>query len=59
MKHPAGSIKPRRLAAPKRKVRLDLKRRPKPEPDDELGIQQKSSFWKWVGLGSKESATTA
>jgi TonB family protein len=50
MKHPAGSIKPRRLAAPKRKVRLDLKRRPKPEPDDELGIQQKSPFWKWVGL---------
>jgi TonB family protein len=50
MKHPAGSVKPRRFAAPKRKVRLDLKRRPKPEPDDELGIRQKSPFWKWVGL---------
>jgi outer membrane biosynthesis protein TonB len=52
MKHPTGYAKPRRLAAPKprRKVRLDLKRRPTPEPDDELGIQQKSHFWKWVGL---------
>jgi TonB family protein len=40
------------LAAPKprKKVRLNLQRRPKPEPDDELGTQQKSHFWKWVAL---------
>jgi outer membrane biosynthesis protein TonB len=50
MKHPAGYAKPRRLAAPRKRVRLDLKRRPSPGPEDELGAQQKSSFWKWVGL---------
>jgi TonB family protein len=52
MKHTTGYARPRRLAAPqpRRKVRLDLKRRPKPEPDDELGVQQKSNFWQWVGL---------
>jgi TonB family protein len=50
MKHPTGYARPRRLAAPKKKIRLDLQRRPKPEPDDELGTHQKSHFWKWVGL---------
>jgi len=50
MKHPTGYVKPRRLAAPPKKVRLNLQRCPKPEPEDELGIQQKSHFWKWVGL---------
>jgi len=50
MKHTAGYAKPRRLAAPKRKVRLDLKRRPAPEPEDEVGLRQKSHFWKWVWL---------
>jgi TonB family protein len=50
MKYTAGNVRPRRSAAPKKKVRLDLKRRPMPEPEDELGIQQKNHFWKWVGL---------
>lgn len=50
MKHTAGYAKPRRLAAPKRKVRLDLQRHPKPEPEDEMGVRQKSHFWKWVVL---------
>jgi len=52
MKHPTGYAKPRRVAAPqsRKKVRLDLKRRPTPVPEEELGLQQKSSFWKWVGL---------
>jgi len=49
MKHPTGYAKPRRLA-PQKKVRLDLKRRPKPEPENELDTEQKSHFWKWVGL---------
>jgi len=50
MKHPAASVKPRRLSTPRRRVRLDLQRRPTPEPDDELGIRQKGHFWKWLGL---------
>jgi protein TonB len=50
MKHPTGYARPRRLAPPRKKVRLDLQRRPKPEPDDKLGTEQKSHFWKWVGL---------
>jgi outer membrane biosynthesis protein TonB len=51
MKQPAGYAKPRRLAAPrKKKVRLDLKRRPEPEPEDEVGAEPKSNFWKWVLL---------
>ena len=49
MKHPAGYAKPRRLAAPRKKrVRLDLKRRPQPEPEDDVGLEQKSNFWKWL-----------
>ena len=50
MKHPTGYAKPRRLATPRKKVRLDLKRRPEPEPDDQWGTEQKSNFGKWVGL---------
>ncbi|HEV3271777.1 MAG TPA: energy transducer TonB [Candidatus Methylacidiphilales bacterium] len=50
MKHPAGYAKPRRLAAPRKSVRLDLKRRPSPGRDDDVDIEQKSQFWKWVGL---------
>jgi TonB family protein len=50
MKHPTGYARPRRLAAPKKKIRLNLQRHPKPGPDDELGTERKSSFWKWVGL---------
>lgn len=51
MNHPTGYAKPRPLAAPRKKVRLDLqRRRPKPDPDDELDARQKSHFWKWVGL---------
>ncbi len=54
MKHTAGNVRPRRVAvpraAPRRKVRLDLKRRPQLGPEDELGVQQKSNFWKWVAL---------
>jgi len=50
MKHPTGYAKPRRLAAPKKKVRLNLQRRPKPEPEEELGTEKKSNFWKWVAL---------
>jgi len=51
MKHTTGYAKPPRLAAPQKKVRLDLqRRRSKPESDDELGTRQKSNFWKWVGL---------
>jgi TonB family protein len=50
MKHPTGYAKPRRLAAPRKKVRLNLQRRRNPGPDNELEIEQKSHFWKWVGL---------
>jgi TonB family protein len=52
MKNPTGYAKPRRLAAPKprKKVRLDLQRRPTREPEEEFGIERKSSFWKWVAL---------
>ncbi|MCE0523937.1 MAG: TonB C-terminal domain-containing protein [Methylacidiphilales bacterium] len=50
MKHPTGYAKPRRLAAPRKQVRLNLQRRRVPEPEDELDTQQKSQFWKWVVL---------
>jgi TonB family protein len=54
MKHTAGYAKPRRMAAPRtaprRKVRLNLQRRSKPEPEDEVEARKKSSFWKWVAL---------
>jgi outer membrane biosynthesis protein TonB len=50
MKNPTGSVKPKRLAAPKprKRVRLDLKRRPVPQPEEDLGHEKKSNFWKWV-----------
>jgi len=54
MKHTAGYAKPRRMAAPRtvprKKVRLNLQRRPAPEPEDEVEARNKSSFWKWVML---------
>jgi len=54
MKPTAGYAKPRRLAAPKpansKEIRLNLQRRPKPEPLEEIGAEQKSNFWKWVLL---------
>jgi TonB family protein len=54
MKHPAGSVTPRRLrapkTAPKKKVRLDLKRRPQPAPEEEVGQRKRSQFRKWVLL---------
>jgi outer membrane biosynthesis protein TonB len=50
MKHPIGFAKPRRLAAPKKTIRLDLRRRPKSEVDDELGLEPKSNFWRWFAV---------
>jgi TonB family protein len=54
MKHPTGYAKPRRSSAPravpKKKVRLDLKRRGMPEPEGGVETQQKNNFWKWVSL---------
>jgi TonB family protein len=47
MKHPAGNAPPRRLAKPRRKVRLNLQRRPEPKSGGEREIEQKSNFWKW------------
>src|SRR5271156_1974384 len=48
MKHPSGSVS-RRKTAPRKQVRLDLKRRPPPpNPEEELERRQQSSFWKWV-----------
>jgi len=54
MKPTAGYAKPRRLASPKtansRETRLNLQRRPKPDPLDDIGTEQKSNFWKWFLL---------
>ena len=50
MKHTAGYAKPRRMTAPTHKTRLNLQRRPAPEPDDQLDAGQKTQFWKWVFL---------
>ena len=54
MKHTTGYARPRRMAAPKaaskKKVRLDLKRRPTPEPEGDILTQRKSHFWRWVLL---------
>ena len=48
MKHPSGPA-PRRSPVPRKKVRLDLKRRPPPpDPEAELDRRQKSNFWKWI-----------
>ena len=50
MKHPTGYAPPRRLAAPKKQVRLDLRRQASPGSDDELGTRRKSHFWRWAVL---------
>lgn len=49
MKSPAGYAPPRRLAAQKKQVRLNL-RRTAVQAADESGLEPKSHFWKWVGL---------
>jgi TonB family protein len=49
MKQPSGPA-PRRPAKPRKKIRLDLKRRPEPPPEEQIGLRSKSSFWKWVLL---------
>lgn len=50
MKHPAGYAKPRRLAPPRKPVRLHLRQRAAPKPDDDLEAGPKRSFWRWVVL---------
>jgi len=37
-------------ATPKKKVRLDLKRSPMPQPEEDIGLQRKGDFWRWVVL---------
>ena len=51
MKSPAGYEKPRRRAAARKEVRLDLRptQRP-PTLEEEIERSQKSNFWKWFGL---------
>jgi len=49
MKPTAGYAKRRRVAPPSR-TRLNLQRRPKPEPGDELDEREPGGFWKWVLL---------
>jgi outer membrane biosynthesis protein TonB len=48
MKPTAGYAKPRRITAPVRRSRLNLQRRPKPAPEDEIGSAPEGNFWKWV-----------
>jgi TonB family protein len=48
MKQPSGYARPKRLAAPKKKVRLNLRRAAEPELPSELNVRQKSNFWPWV-----------
>jgi TonB family protein len=52
MKPTTGSPRPRRTVAPKprKKVRLDLKRRPEPERGPDFDTEKKSNFWKWVAV---------
>jgi hypothetical protein len=51
MKDTTGYAQPRRLAKPKRQTRLELRRRSvKPEPEGDIEIEPKNSFWKWVGI---------
>ncbi|MCE0484726.1 MAG: TonB C-terminal domain-containing protein [Methylacidiphilales bacterium] len=50
MKHTTGYAQPRRLASPKKQVRLDLRRNPGKTPDGEPELESKSSFWKWFGF---------
>jgi TonB family protein len=47
MKHPSGYA-PRRNPAPRKNARLNLQRKPRPDPEKDLDDRQKSSFWKWV-----------
>jgi TonB family protein len=49
MKPTAGYAKPRRVTAPPtQRARLNLQRRPKPDPSEELGDRQSQALWKWV-----------
>ena len=49
MKPTAGYAKPRRVTAPPtQRARLNLQRRPKPDPGEELDDRQSRAFWKWV-----------
>jgi outer membrane biosynthesis protein TonB len=51
MKPTTGNAPPRRLAKPKKQVRLDLRRRAtKPEPEGDIEIEKQNSFWKFVGI---------
>jgi outer membrane biosynthesis protein TonB len=51
MKHTTGYDQPRKLARPKKQVQLNLRgRRAKPEPAGDIELEQKNSFWKWVGI---------
>jgi len=49
MKPTAGYAKPRRVAqAPTQRARLNLQRRPKPDPSEDLEARQSQAFWRWV-----------
>jgi len=51
MKDTTGYAQPRRLARPKKPAKLELRRRAKkPEPDTEIDVEPKNTFWKWVGI---------
>jgi len=51
MKDTTSYAQPRRLARPKKQVRLDLRRRAtKREPEDNVAVEPKNTFWKWVGI---------
>lgn len=52
MKHPTGYASSRRTASPERQVQLELRRSPgrNKEPKKEPETEQKSHFWRWVGL---------
>jgi len=51
MKPTTGYAQPKRLARPKKQVRLDLRRRAaKLEPEGEIEIEPKNTFWRWVGI---------
>lgn len=56
MKHPTSYAQPRRLARPRKKRQdahqLDLRPRSKRErePQGEIEIESKNTFWKWVGI---------
>jgi len=49
MKPTAGYAKTRRVTQPPaHRTRLNLQRRPKPDPSEELSDQQNRAFWRWV-----------